>query len=45
MNIGVSIMKGNAALKEAIDAVLSQMTAEDFNALMAYAITIQPMMD
>ncbi|MBR3017516.1 MAG: transporter substrate-binding domain-containing protein [Clostridia bacterium] len=45
VNIGVSIMKGNAALKEAIDAVLSQMTAEDFNALMAYAITIQPMMD
>ena len=45
MNIGVSVMKGNAALKEAIDAVLSQMTADDFNAMMAQAIAIQPMMD
>ena len=45
VNIGVSLMKGNAALKEAIDAVLSQMTADDFNAMMAEAITIQPMMD
>ncbi len=45
VNIGVSLMKGNAALKEAIDAVLSQMTADDFNAMMAQAIAIQPMME
>ena len=45
VNIGVSLMKCNAALKEAIDAVLSQMTADDFNAMMAEAIAIQPMMD
>ena len=45
VNIGVSMMKGNTVLKEAIDAVLSTMTADDFNALMAYAIEIQPLAD
>ena len=43
VNIGVSLMKGNTVLKEAIDAVLSEMTAEDFNELMAKAIEIQPL--
>ncbi|MCR4886839.1 MAG: transporter substrate-binding domain-containing protein [Clostridiales bacterium] len=43
VNIGVSVMKGNTVLKEAVDSVLSTMTAEDFNALMAYAIEIQPL--
>ena len=43
MNIGVSLMKGNTVLKEAIDAVLSEMTVEDFNELMAKAIEIQPL--
>ena len=43
VNIGVSVMKGNTQLKEAIDAVLSTMTAEDFNKLMAQAIAIQPL--
>ena len=43
VNIGVSLMKGNTALKEKIDAVLSTMTADDFNDLMAQAISIQPL--
>lgn len=42
VNIGVSVMKGNTALREAIDSVLSTMTADDFNALMADATAIQP---
>lgn len=43
VNIGVSLMKGNTVLKEAIDGVLSTMTADDFNSLMAEAISIQPL--
>ena len=43
VNIGVSLMKGNTELREAIDSVLSEMTAEDFNELMAQAIEIQPL--
>ena len=43
VNIGVSMMKGNTVLKEAIDEVLSTMTADDFNDLMAEAISIQPL--
>ena len=43
VNIGVSLMKGNTELKNAIDGVLSQMTVEDFNNLMAEAISIQPL--
>ena len=43
VNIGVSVKKGNTALKEAIDAYLSTKTADDFNALMAEAIKIQPL--
>ncbi len=43
VNIGVSLMKGNTVLREAIDSVLSEMTVEDFNELMAYAISIQPL--
>ena len=42
VNIGISVLKGNTALKEAIDAVLSQMTVEDFNKLMDEAIAVQP---
>ena len=42
VNIGISVQKGNTALVEAINAVLSQMTADDFNSLMAEAIKIQP---
>ena len=43
VNIGVSVMKGNTLLKDKIDAVLSTMTADDFNDLMAHAISIQPL--
>lgn len=43
MNIGVSLMKGNTVLKELIDSVLSAMTADDFNSLMAEAIAVQPL--
>lgn len=43
VNIGVSLMKGNTVLKEAIDSVLSTMTVDDFNSLMAQAISIQPL--
>ena len=43
VNIGVSMMKGNTVLREAIDGVLSTMTADDFNELMAYAISVQPL--
>ena len=42
INIGISVMKGNTFLKDALDSVLSQMTADDFNALMAEATAIQP---
>ena len=43
INIGISIQKGNTALLEALNAYLSQKTADDFNALMAEAIQIQPL--
>ncbi len=43
VNIGVSVMKGNTVLCDAINAVLNEMTVEDFNELMAYAISIQPL--
>ncbi len=42
VNIGISLMKGNTVLKDLLDKLLSTMTAEDFNALMAQAIAIQP---
>ena len=42
VNIGISVQKGNTALVDAINSVLSQMTADDFNNLMAEAIKIQP---
>lgn len=42
INIGISIRKGNTDLKEAMDSVLSTMTAEDFNELMAQAVAVQP---
>ena len=43
VNIGVSVMKGNTVLKEAIDKVLATMTVEDFNNMMQQAIEIQPL--
>ena len=43
INIGISIQKGNTALLDALNAYLGTKTADDFNALMAEAIRIQPL--
>ena len=43
INIGIAMKKGNTELKEAIDSVLSQMTEEDFSAMMDEAISVQPL--
>ena len=45
VNIGISIMKGNTTLLDALNGVLKDMTADDFNALMAEAIAVQPIGD
>ena len=42
VNIGISVRKGNTELLDAINSVLSQMTEDDFNALMDEAIRVQP---
>jgi putative lysine transport system substrate-binding protein len=42
VNIGISVRKGSTELLEAMNNVLSPMTAEDFNQLMAEAVAIQP---
>ena len=42
INIGISVMKGNTVLKDAMDSVLSTMTKDDFNDLMSQAIAVQP---
>ena len=41
--IGISVRKGNTELLDAINACLKDKTAEDFNALMADAIAVQPL--
>ncbi len=43
INIGVSVFKGNTELLDAINAVLDPMTADDYNAMMADAIAVQPL--
>lgn len=43
INIGISVNKGSTALVDAINAYLKDKTADDFNALMAEAIKIQPL--
>ena len=42
VNLGISVLKGNETLKNAIDGVLSKMTEADFNKLMDDAIAVQP---
>ena len=42
VNIGISVQKGNTTLLDAMNAVLNQMDADDFNTIMAYAISVQP---
>lgn len=43
INIGISMKKGNTALRDAINEVLSGMTADDYNDLMDEAIAAQPL--
>ena len=45
INIGISMKKGNTALQSAINEVLSTMTADDYNAMMDEAISVQPLSD
>ena len=42
VNIGIAVQKGNTALKDAIDTVLSALNEDQFNALMDQAIAVQP---
>ena len=42
INIGISVRDGNKTLLDAMNKVLSPMSADDFNALMAQAVAIQP---
>ena len=42
VNIGISVLKGNTVLLNAINDVLSTMTEANFNELMDQAIAIQP---
>ena len=42
INIGISVKKGNTGLADMMDAVLGNMTNEDFNDLMNQVIAIQP---
>ena len=43
INIGISLKKGNTALKDAINEVLATMTTDDYNAMMNEAISVQPL--
>lgn len=45
INIGISLQKGNTELKDAINSVLSEMTAEDYEEMMNEAISVQPLSD
>ena len=42
INIGISVVKGNTFLLDAMNAVLAEMTVEDFNNIMDEAISVQP---
>ena len=42
INIGISVRDGNKTLLDAMNAVLNPMSADDFNAMMAQAVAIQP---
>lgn len=43
INIGISLQKGNTELKDAINGVLSGLTADDFAKMMDEAISVQPL--
>ena len=42
INIGISVVKGNSFLLDAMNAVLSEMSVDDFNNTMNDAILVQP---
>ena len=42
INIGISVVKGNTFLLDAMNAVLAEMTVDDFNNTMNEAILVQP---
>lgn len=42
VNIGISVVKGNTQLKDALDKAMEGLTADHFNDLMAQAISVQP---
>ena len=42
VNIGISVQEGNETLLNAMNEILSPMTADDFNQMMAEAVAIQP---
>lgn len=42
VNIGISVREGNKTLLDAMNKVLSPMSADDFNELMATAVSVQP---
>ena len=42
INIGISVVKGNTFLLDAMNGVLAEMTVEDFNNTMNEAILVQP---
>ncbi|MDD2218141.1 MAG: ABC transporter substrate-binding protein, partial [Eubacteriales bacterium] len=43
INIGISMQKGSATLKEAIDGVLNKLTVDDYTKMMDDAIAVQPL--
>lgn len=43
INLGISIKKGNTELLEAVNALLATLTVEDYEAMMAEAIAVQPL--
>ncbi len=42
INIGISVVKGNTFLLDAMNKVLSEMNVDDFNTIMNEAISVQP---
>ena len=43
INLGISMKKGNTELLEAVNGVLGGLTVEDYEAMMADAISVQPL--
>jgi len=43
INIGISVKKGNTALLNELNAVLNELTVEDFEEMMENAIKVQPL--